>query len=142
MKVFNKIMDFKLRDKIDGFNEEKSLIKLRVIYGLFLGGDLKDGKRVKRLNRTHIETMEIIKEMAEQFNSVQNNVNYTKKVEESWEPSVPRCNEIYGIFCLNVNDFIEGVIRKYIDRSSFYDRDDIIKENFNRFTVSTIDAVF
>jgi hypothetical protein len=56
-KEFDEIMNFKLQGKVDRFDEEESLLKIRLMRALYLGDDLNDIKRMKRLNRTHFKAM-------------------------------------------------------------------------------------
>jgi hypothetical protein len=65
-----------LEDKVD---EEESLIKLRVIWALFLKVDLENDKRTKRLNRAHIEAMETLKDIERKAN--ENNHAALKEAE-------------------------------------------------------------
>jgi hypothetical protein len=62
-EVFKEIMKFELKNKVELFEEEESVIKLRVIWALYSEGDLEDAKRNKRLNRAHMKAMEILRDI-------------------------------------------------------------------------------
>jgi hypothetical protein len=61
-KEFDEIRNFRFDDIIDN-SEEESLMKLRVLWAIYLGGDLNDEKRMKRLNRSHLKAMEVLKDI-------------------------------------------------------------------------------
>jgi hypothetical protein len=77
-------MSFKLKSKVEDFDEEESLIIFRVFWGLYLGGDLS----VLGLNRVHINAMEILKEMELKISNPDCMIKFVCSWVETWESPV------------------------------------------------------
>jgi hypothetical protein len=59
-------------------------------------------------------------------------------IKYEYEPCVPNCRTICGIFVMNIQDFIQEAIRKAVQR---YYRENFVRSIFEDFAKSTVEKV-
>jgi hypothetical protein len=84
-------------------------------------------------NRTIHETKIIIEKIGYK---IKNYVGY------KCEARVPMCEDICGIFIMNINQFFEGCMMKWVKKMVNRDREDIIEGMFHEITISIFKKIF
>jgi hypothetical protein len=81
------------------------------------------------------EIYEIYEEAMRTVREVERKCNNFVKYE--WEARVPDCREPCGILTTDINQFIYETIRKWIEDTNYYHRDELVFEACNDFAEST-----